>query len=196
MLDAALIEKSTTHAINKISNGKIIHPGLLFIDDFLSAELLTKLQTYVCNEHLLWQGQETLTGELYPGREKINWVFDTVIEETHIVLSNLTDYLNQYFCRSNKFLGLSIWKDKHTYQIAPHTDNPAINISMQIYLNDNGMSLGTKFDINNSIVEAPYITNYGYLMDNMQDISHYYDSKAPKDYYRLSLHAVWTDANK
>ena len=140
-LDFTLIHESTIHAHESISNSKTVHPGLLFVENFLSIDLLKKLQVYVRDENLTWNSQETSVGLIYPGRRKINWAADSVIEEVHTVLDNLTEYINQLFARQNKFLGLSVWKDEYTYQIDPHYDNPVINISMQIYLNNEDMDL-------------------------------------------------------
>ena len=67
---------------------------------------------------------------------------------------------------------------------------------MQIYLNgDDSMDLGTRFQVN-TVVKIPYKTNHGYLMDNRQNIKHFYNGKSPKDYHRYSLYAIWANANK
>ena len=131
-LDFTLIHESTIHARDSISNGKTVHPGLLFVDHLLPANLLEKLQVYICDDNMLWHNQETLTGEIYPGRKKITWTADSVIEEIHVVLDNLTEHLNQRFSRQNKFLGLSVWRDECTFQLIPHYDNPNNDISIQI----------------------------------------------------------------
>lgn len=196
-LDFKLIEKSIQHAIDSLESSEIVCPGLLSLVDLLYLDLLTKLQTYIFNEDLPWKRQEDpIALSRYFGRKKINWVPDSVIEETHMVLDGLTDYINQRFNKQNKFGGLSIWKDEHTYQVPLHTDDLRIDISMQIYLNgDDNMDLGTGFRLD-TVVKIPYKTNYGYLMDNSQKISHFYNGKSPKDYHRYSLYAIWANANK
>jgi hypothetical protein len=196
-LDFKLIEKSTRHAINILDLSEIVCPGLLHVSELLDPVLLVKLQDYIFNNKLVWERQEDpIALSRYFGRKKINWVPDSVIEETHMVLDGLTDYVNQRFNKQNKFGGLSIWKDEHTYQVPLHTDDLRIDISMQIYLNgDNNMDLGTGFRLD-TVVKIPYKTNHGYLMDNRQKIPHFYNGKSPKDYYRYSLYAIWTNANK
>ena len=196
-LDFNLIEKNIQHGIQRLEASEVICPGLLSITDLLLPELLLKLQNYIFNEKLDWGIQEHHTGVGYHyDRKKINWIPESVIEETHTVLNGLTDCIDQRFNRKNKFLGLSIWKDEQSYQVPPHTDNPVIDISMQIYLNGNkDMDLGTKFQID-KIVGIPYETNCGYLMDNRQNIVHFYNGKPPKDYYRYSLYAIWINENK
>ena len=196
-LDFQLIEKSTRHAINILNSSEIVCPGLLHVLELLDPALLVKLQDYIFDDKLVWERQEDPLSELkYFGRKKINWVPDSVIEETYMVLNGLTDYINQRFDKQNKFEGLSIWKDDYTYQVPLHIDNPKIDMSIQIYLNgDDNMDLGTRFYLD-TVVKIPYKTNCGYLMDNRQKISHFYNGKSPKDYHRYSLYAIWANANK
>ena len=196
-LDFKLIEKSIQCAIDSLESSETICPGLLPLVDLLNPELLIKLQTYIFDENLAWERQEDpLAMSIYFGRKKINWIPDSVIEETHMVLDGLTDYINQRFNKQNKFDGLSIWKDEHTYQVPLHTDNSKIDMAVQIYLNGNDtMNLGTSFQLD-TVVKIPYKTNHGYLMDNRQNIKHFYDGKSPKDYYRYSLYAIWNNTNK
>lgn len=195
-LDFNLVDRSTQHALDSLKSSETVCPGLLCISNLLDSDLLVKLQNYIFDESLIWGSQEHHVGAGYHyDRKKINWVPDSVIEETHMVLEGLTDYINQCFTRQNKFLGLSIWKDEYSYQVPLHTDNPVIDISMQIYLNDNNMDLGTRFQLD-TVFTIPYKTNHGYLMDNRQNIQHFYDGQSPKDYHRYSLYAIWANANK
>ena len=196
-LDFKLIEKSIQYALDSLKSSAIVCPGLLYVSELLDPVLLVKLQDYISDDKLVWERQEDpLAMSTYFGRKKINWIPDSVIEETHMVLDGLTDYLNQRFNKQNKFEGLSVWKDEHTYQVPLHTDDLRIDISMQIYLNgDDSMDLGTRFQVN-TVVKIPYKTNHGYLMDNRQNIKHFYNGKSPKDYHRYSLYAIWANANK
>ena len=196
-LDFKLIEKSIQYALDSLKSSAIVCPGLLYVSELLDPVLLVKLQDYISDDKLVWERQEDpLAMSKYFGRKKINWIPDSVIEETHMVLDGLTDYLNQRFNKQNKFEGLSVWKDEHTYQVPLHTDDLRIDISMQIYLNGDGsMDLGTRFQVN-TVVKIPYKTNHGYLMDNRQNIKHFYNGKSPKDYHRYSLYAIWANANK
>lgn len=196
-LDFKLIEKSIQYALDSLKSSAIVCPGLLYVSELLDPVLLVKLQDYISDDKLVWERQEDpLAMSKYFGRKKINWIPDSVIEETHMVLDGLTDYLNQRFNKQNKFEGLSVWKDEHTYQVPLHTDDLRIDISMQIYLNgDDSMDLGTRFQVN-TVVKIPYKTNHGYLMDNRQNIKHFYNGKSPKDYHRYSLYAIWANANK
>jgi hypothetical protein len=146
------------------------------------------------NDKLPWKFQDHHDGAGYRcDRKKINWVADSVIEETHMVLSEMTEYLNERFNRQNKFLGLSVWKDEHSFQVPVHADNPTINIAIQIYLNGNDENLGTKFYINDGVFQVPYKTNCGYLMDNGYGIKHCYDGNPSRDYHRYSLYAIWSN---
>jgi hypothetical protein len=196
-LDFKLIENSIRYAIDSLNSSEIVCPGLLCVSELLDPVLLVKLQDYIFDDDLVWERQEDpLAMSIYFGRKKINWIPDSVIEETHMVFDGLTDYINQRFNKQNKFEGLSIWKDEHTYQVPLHTDNPKIDVAVQIYLNgDDNMDLGTRFHVD-AVVKIPYKTNYGYLMDNKQNIRHFYNGKSPEDYYRYSLYAIWANTNK
>ena len=105
-LDFDLIDRSTEYSTKQIQN--LINtecPYLFFLDSFIDPELLEKLLNFISTEELIWLPE---TNQEYQNRLKLNWVFDTVVEETHIVLENLTTELNLKFNRNNKFLGLSV----------------------------------------------------------------------------------------
>lgn len=196
-LDFKLIEKSISYSINNLETSKIICPGLLHVTNFLNSDLLLKLQTFIYDDNLTWGFQEHHDRPGYNyNRKKINWIPDSVIEETHIVLDSLTDYLNKRFDKKNKFLGLSIWKDVYSFSVPMHTDNPVIDLSIQVYLNSNNKNLGTKFHLPQTILQIPYKVNCGYLMDNNYKIMHSYDGFLDTNYYRYSLYALWTNTNK
>lgn len=201
-LDFKLIEKSISYSIDILETSKIICPGLLHVTNFLHSDLLLKLQTFIFDDNLTWgfhdyhndYHRSINTPALY--RKKIDWIPDSVVEETHIVLDSLTDYLNRRFNKKNKFLGLSIYKDLSSLKLLMHTDNPVIDLSIQVYLNSNNQNLGTKFHLPQTIFQIPYKVNCGYLMDNNFKIIHSYDGFLDKNYYRYSLYAVWTNTNK
>lgn len=196
-LDFKLIEKSISYSIDILETSKIICPGLLHVTNFLNSDLLLKLQAYIFDGNLPWNLQEVHDNSGYlGGRKKINWVPDSVVEETHMVLDSLTDYLNQRFNRKNRFSGLSLWKDNYSFKITPHTDNPVIDLAIQVYLNSNNEKLGTKFYLDQNLFEIPYEVNGGYLMDNSCRIMHSYEGSLDTNYYRYSLYAVWTNTNK
>jgi hypothetical protein len=188
-LDFTLIENSTAYSLDKLSNKtSTISPDLFLLDSFLYPPLLTKLNDYILNTELEWHVDPYRE---IKNRTKINWVFDSVIEEVHIVMKNLTTVLNQQFNRSDKFLGITIWKDQEGYTIDRHKDRVLIDLAIQIYLFGGTEDLGTKFEYDNTIISADYKENSGYLQDNQTGVVHYLDTPVPKDHIRYSLYAIW-----
>jgi hypothetical protein len=193
-IDFTLIEQSTKYSIGQI-NEKIptVCPYVFILPNFIDPTLLGKLYQYslVSNN---WCEQELYGSLLYAtNRFKINWEADTVIEEVHTVFENLTDTLNQVYKKNYKFLGINLWKDSAGFHTIKHVDNPGIDLSIQIYLNDIECDLGTKFEYANTTIKTPYIKNFGYMMDNDGKITHYFDSVIPPDYTRYSLYAIWSN---
>jgi hypothetical protein len=189
-LDFTLIDNSTVYSLDKLtSKTSTISPNLFLLDSFLHPQLLAKLNDYILNTKLDWHIDPY---QATKNRLKINWVADTVIEEVHIVMENLTTALNQHFNRSNKFLGITIWKDQEGYTIERHRDRALIDLAIQIYLFGGTDDLGTKFEYNNTIISADYKENSGYLQDNQTGVVHYLDNPVPKDHIRYSLYVIWT----
>lgn len=189
-LDFTLIDDSTVYSINQLKNkAPTVSPGLFLLESFLHPQLLAKLNDYIINADLAWQVEPYQANR---NRLKINWVSDSVIEEVHIVMENLTSALNQQFNRTDRFLGVTIWKDQEGYTIERHTDNSTVNLAIQIYLTGSVDDLATKFEYGNVIISADYKENSGYLQDNQLGIMHYLDNPVPKDHVRYSLYAIWT----
>lgn len=194
MLDFELIDLSCNHTATQFDRKVYTGiPGLYTVENFLPARLLEKLKEFIQTENN-WLHETVESGDvLYPNRMKLNWIPDTVIEETHIVLEKLTDILNVEFKRNNEFLGLSIWKDLTGYNIGKHTDNPVIDLAIQIYLNaDSVLNLGTLFEHNEQKFCVKYDMNTGYIMDNTKKITHSMQTKIPDNHVRYSLYAIWT----
>lgn len=193
-LDFALIDQSTRYSIDQL-NKKIPTdcPYIFILSNFINPVLLEKLYRYALDSND-WCEQERYGSSLYePNRFKINWKADSVIEEIHTVFENLTDTFNQVYKKNYKFSGINLWKDSSGYNITRHVDNPTIDLSIQIYLNDSNCDLGTKFEYANATIKTPYIKNFGYIMDNDGKIIHYFDSLIPPDYTRYSLYAIWSN---
>lgn len=190
-LDFELIKKSTEYSLDKLRNiTKSNCPDLFFLNDFLYPPMMNKLVNFLTTTDIDWQVemyQEQLN------RLKVNWIPDSVIEEVHIVLENLTPELNQKFNRNNKFFGVTIWKDQEGYTIQKHNkDNSIIDIALQLYLSENLVDLGTKFEYKDEIIQINYRKNHGYLYDNSQGVPHYMSIPVPKEHIRYSLYAMWS----
>ncbi len=190
-LDFQLIEQSTKYSSDQLKNvTKTDCPDLLFLTDFLYPPLVDKLINFVTTNELDWQKEVNIE---YAPRYKINWITDTVIEETHTALENLTIPLNSQFDKNNKFIGMTVWKDNEGFTIGKHDrDNEIIDMSIQVYLTEDLTNLGTSFIYNNKIIQANYTKNCGYLYDNNRGVTHYMDTPVPKGHVRYSLYAMWS----
>lgn len=193
-LDFDLINRATAYSIDKLESNPAV--GLVLFDDFLLPELVDKLINFLNTADIQWNNETDQSGKYsMKHRKALSWVFDTVVEEAHIVFENLTTTLNQRYNRNNKFLGISIWRDTEQYTINRHSDNPIIDIAMQIYLTTGPGTLGTWFDYNGKAVQANYQINSGYLTDNTARIEHWLDVNVPADHVRYSVYARWMKNN-
>jgi hypothetical protein len=187
-LDYTLIDASTKYSSDKLLSLGATHcPELFFLDNFLFPDLLDKLLDHITKEQLLWEkerNQENLN------RVKLNWQYDTVIEETHIVMENLTNQVNNFFNCNHYFHGITIWKDQYPYALGRHCDNPDIGIALQVYLTGGIKELGTQFEYNDSVIQPVYQVNNGYIMNNNTRIPHSVTTVS-EGHTRYSLYAIW-----
>ena len=192
-IDSSLVEQATAYSRWQLHQSRTTAiPGLLRLDDFLYPVLLDKLLEKL-REALPWQPETTESGsQAYPNRQKINWLPESVIEETHMVFENLTGAVNRKFARNNRFLSISVWRDDPGYSIPSHVDNSIIDIAMQIYLEPGPRELGTAFHWNSNTVTIPYQSNTGYLMDNRAQIPHSMSNSVPEFQRRLSVYAIYS----
>lgn len=189
-IDFKLIEQSVEYSLNKLKTTPDTDcPGLFFLSDFLYPALLDKLINFITTNDLDWQIQEL---QEYENRLKINWIFDSPIEEVHTVMDQLTESLNEKFCTNCKFIGISIWKDQEGYSISKHVDNKIIDLAIQIYLSGETENLGTRFEYDNKSFQAQYQKNYGYLVDGNKKLVHSMSSPVPRGHTRYSLYAIWS----
>jgi len=195
MIDHLLIENSTKYTEQKIQSALEITKGLYVVTEFLEPSLLNRLLCYCKQENLVWAPELDPKGQIHlPSlntRAKLNFIAESPIEETHIVIESLTETLNILFSRKNKFNGITIWKDVEGYKINQHTDNPIIDFALQVYLTEN-MKFGTKFFIDIGELQLYNNKNLCYLMDNTCKIRHSFDSEFNKNFPRYSLYASWS----
>lgn len=191
MLDFNLIEKSVLH-IQNVKPKEII-PGLYQIEDFLFPPLLKKLLSFISSNDIPWVSVDDFArGIKSSPRKKINWLSDSVIEETHKVLESYTPFINRFLNKNNIFEGISIWKDTAGFRIRPHTDNPVFDVALQLFLSDNpGIKKATTFYKDNTVYQLDHVQNTGYIIDNRRKIVHSFTEKIPNDDIRFSLHSVW-----
>jgi hypothetical protein len=193
MINLDLINKNISHVKNSIINRQSTTSSyLLILKDVLQQEILDKLKKYLDTvDNRKWQ---TVEGQENSPRQRISWDGDTVIEELHEIFQSLTEEINLIFPGVRKnFWGISIWKDSPGYKIDWHTDNPDIDVAMQIYIfNDPG--LGTIFRLIDGDIVVPSESNTGYLVCHTGDnkIPHRTENIIPDGIVRYSLYAVWS----
>ena len=189
MIDFELVEKATRFSLQQLETR--VHtdcPKLFLLDSILHPELLTKLYDFI-SEYSDDNWASEINQE-FKNRLKLNWVPESVIEETHMVIENLTDKINEIFNKQYKFLGITVWKDRYGYSISKHIDVDAIDVAMQVYLSpDSGQDYGTEFDYNNQTIIAKYKQNSGYLLGDK--IVHSMNKPVAAEDIRYSLYAIW-----
>lgn len=185
MIDHMLVDISSRYTLKQLQK-QLQNKDLALLEDFLYPSLINKLKLYIdnCTDWETSQMNATF-------RQQIAWQADSVVEEVHMVCSNLTDFLAQIYSRNLKFLGINIWKDTENFIQLKHTDNPIIEVAIQIYLTESELELGTVFELPNDIVSASYKINSGYIADNKNKLTHYTKKRVPKGHVRYSLYATW-----
>lgn len=127
---------------------------------------------------------------------------DKFLPTCNEVLRNLDNEIEQYIPRIEELTGRNIIKydtiffyDNPGFHIGIHEDNSAIEISMQIYLNNNIETMGTTFyhshnkdDIRHKF---PFTKNTGYLMVNEPGQWHGQSTIVPKNTLRLSSYTYF-----
>ena len=192
-LDFELVNQSCLYSKNKLGQlKKTASPHLFLLEDFLNPLLVQKLVDFVANDNINWKNN-LYNKNAYPlSRQQLNWLPDTVVEEVHMVFSDLTLTLNSLLNKSGDFSGISIWRDTAGFGIPRHTDNPSISYAIQIYLVDGPQYLTTVFEYNDEKIQPEFKINSGYLMDNQSKLVHYIEGAVPQDFVRYSVYAIWT----
>lgn len=187
-IDNRLITDSVAYTREQLINAnKTTCPHIFAVENFLYPPLLHKFLRYL-DSYDNWKPVE------FPlvGRQILNWEADTVVEEVHVCMESITKEVNGLLSTTHdKFLGLNIWKDVAPYRIEPHTDNPVIGTSLQIYLNNCDANLATNFLYDGEEIALPYNSNSGYVMNNDFRITHWMNTPIPAGFNRYSLYAIW-----
>lgn len=126
-------------------------------------------------------------------RFQLTWESNTIIEEAHIIFEELTITVEKFVNRKLKFNGLCIWKDFENYAIPTHSDNPKIEVALQIYL-QGPRSSGTEFIVNGTTLKLDFTANSGYIMDNRSQLLHKMINPLKKDEIRYTIYASWCSA--
>lgn len=201
MIDNCLIDQGVLHASQSLQNNTLTDiPNLYKIDNFLSHDIISKLNSYLNSSTTNWHPAPGIdqysTYNQNKLRYQINWDPDTVVEEIRTMIESLTTLVNKIYPQDIlKFLGINLWKDSAGYKIHSHTDNPIIAAALQIYLTEaDNVDLGTSFFYKGATVRIPGVVNSGYLLCNAYPVPHRTTSEIPNGTTRYSLYAIWTKA--
>jgi hypothetical protein len=197
MIDQDLINHNSETLSTALNNGLRISPQLKFIQNAFDLTMLTKLQEYFDTHFYseIWVPETTHYGlpmNKRP-RHKISWDSESVVEEIHDVCQSITPLLQELDPTTPiVFDGITLWRDQGGYDLDWHTDNPAIHLTMQIYLSGSSDTPGTEFKIDSGSITAPFVPNTGYFIDQrivrpMHRIAH----AVQENQIRYSLFALW-----
>lgn len=193
MIDQALIDDNSAHLTECLKN-KTHTPlnGLYQLSNILDQNILEKLSVY-----LQTVGKEqwsAIPQQQNKPRSVITWDADTVIEELSEVFNSVTPTINAVFSDVYKhFWGVTIWRDTEGYNIDWHTDNPDIDVALQMYLYTEP-GLGTVFGSESNQTLISSIHNTGYLAVHTGDnkIPHRTENTIPAGVTRYNLYAIWS----
>lgn len=190
MIDRELIEASSLHLQN-IKPVEII-PGLYKVENVLYPPLFERLLNFIQTREHDWEKEQGYGRTIDLPRSQLTWLADSPVEEVHTVIENYTKSVNKIFDKTNIFDCIQIWKDLPGFKLIPHTDNPIIDVGLQIYLSENpGIQEATTFYYRDKVIKFPHKQNSGYLMDNSKKILHDFNAAIPENDVRFSLHAIW-----
>ena len=132
--------------------------------------------------------------DVIPGRNLIDYS-ETISKKMKIFFSGakITKSLETKFNTDLKFSSVDVWTDNPGYFLPPHTDDPSIKLSLQIYLGE-GPNVGTSlFDSNNNILGTfEYKFNCGYALLNNEVSIHGLADKVPNNNLRKSIYVRYS----
>jgi len=156
---------------------------LFYVENFYPTELLNQ---FLNTNHLdaVWKKEDMQMQ--YPRRR--------LLHDRDSVYAKMGAYVNSNLNLISGAIGLKaagadtgFWLDEPGFSMDSHLDNGAVFASMQIFLNNNNLNLGTVFyNRDNSIRFKPeYKINTGYIMINGPYQIHGMGNKVPENSYRI-----------
>lgn len=197
MINQDLINHNVDILSTAFKNCQQLTPQLRFIQNAFDQSMLSKLKEYVdAHYHSdLWKSETTAYGQPLDNRprHKLAWDPESVVEEMHEVFHLLTPVLQELdSTKPIVFDGITLWRDQSGYDLDWHTDNPAIHLTMQIYLFGSLDNPGTEFKIDSGSIIAPFVPNTGYFIDQRTiRPTHRLAHIVPENQIRYSLFALW-----
>lgn len=197
MIDQNLINQNIVALTTAVNNNEIINSQLRLIKNAFHQALILKLQEYFDQnyDNDLWVPETTEYGVPMDNipRFKLTWEAESVIEELHEICQALTPLVIElYPDTQKKFNGIVIWRDHPGYDLAWHTDNPLIDVGLQIYLSGSPHNPGTEFKTGDTSLVLPFIPNTGYIVKHTGNRPvHRVAYPVPVGEVRYSLFAIW-----
>ena len=196
MIDQIIINTSTETARQAIVNCKpTASPMLYTVERVFDNTLTNKLKEYLTQEQINWSINQNTS----PMRRSLAWDQDTIIEEIHEVGNNLTELIVQkFFKHPLNFLGINVWKDQSQFEMEWHSDNPIINVALQVYMFDLPTTFGTSFLIDEKETLIPHVHNTGYIAitKTQPGIVHRPTTVVAPGVTRYSIYAIWSLTKK
>ena len=160
---------------------------LFIVEDFYPAELLDR---FLATDHLLTAHKKEAMQN--------DWSRRRLVKEPDSIYELFDNYVKSITEELGKIIGVDLmasdtgfWLDEPGFCMNSHLDNENVQVSMQVYLNHNDVSLGTVFYNPDCSVryKSNYTPNTGYIMINNPNQFHGMGVPVPKDTYRISSYS-------
>ena len=198
MIDQDIIEKASDSLQKSLENRQELTKDFSTLENVFSLDVINKIHDYILNDSdKPWALETTSNGvEMKIPRRKINWHGETVIEELHCAMENITPEVQVILEKDIKFIGIVLWQDYENYKINWHSDNPILLATMQIYLAGSKKNPGTEFKLGgDNFHTCAFIPNTGYFLNQTQNrLEHHTTGKVPANVSRYSLFGMWGQA--
>lgn len=157
---------------------------LFEVQNFYPEELLSR---FLSTDHLVQPYKKEDWQDNWPRRRivhDVDPIYNDLDTYVKLQLPSISDIVNRELMACDT----GFWLDEAGFRMAPHVDNAGVQVAMQIYLNENDITLGTVFYDNTlSVRYRPlYKVNWGYLMINNPNQLHGMMNPVPDDTYRIS----------
>ena len=170
--------------------------NLFFLENVYSDKLIAEIQAL----DLMGYPYEKVSWQEHLPRRRLQFDETNVLARlNHENTANLP-LISRAIGIAIKDLATAVWLDYDQFSMGAHEDNPAVDISMQVYLLPNDVSIGTKFY--HSLInihgqryagslrhDFPYKVNTGYIMVNAPGQFHGAPNPVPKGTVRCSSYS-------
>lgn len=163
------------------------HHNLFLVENFYPQELV---DAFLATDHLQTPHSKVDMQYEYPRRgidRLAGDIYTQIDQYTRDHISTISEAIGADL--ANSVTGF--WLDEAGFSMTPHLDNENVEISMQIYMNENDAELGTTFFESNKRTprfRPLYKPNTGYIMINGPDQYHGCAKKVPVNTYRISTY--------